>query len=316
MKTSFRSLLTAFAGLFFLTQSASASAEAVLHRVEGVPDQPLREDAEPRDNSNPALWLVSDHDTQIYLFGTIHILRPGLNWFDDAVAEAFDKSDEVVLEVIEPDDNSMQMTMIKSALSTDGTPLRARLDETERSSYDAALAKLGMPAATFDSYKPWFAAVSLGAMPLLQAGYDLDSGAERTITLAARKSGKRLGQLETVEQQIGYFNTLSKETQLAYLDSVISSMDTVTEDIDELVRDWSAGDAVGLAKQMNEGLADPALRTTLLTERNVNWANWIEKRLEKPGTVFVAVGAGHLAGPDSVQQQLAQMNIAADRVEY
>ena len=52
----------------------------------------------------------------------------------------------------------------------------------------------------------------------------------------------------------------------------------------------------------------------MFTERNARWADWIAARMQTPGTVFVAVGAGHLAGKDSLLVRLAETRIASQRV--
>ena len=58
----------------------------------------------------------------------------------------------------------------------------------------------------------------------------------------------------------------------------------------------------------------PELAQVLLIQRNGNWAKWIKDRLARPGTVFVAVGAGHLAGKGSVQDQLKDLGVASVRI--
>ena len=66
---------------------------------------------------------------------------------------------------------------------------------------------------------------------------------------------------------------------------------------------------------MNRSLTDPALAKALLYDRNANWAECIDERLDTPGTVFIAVGAGHLAGEKSVQDYLAGRDIAVTRIQ-
>jgi uncharacterized protein YbaP (TraB family) len=58
----------------------------------------------------------------------------------------------------------------------------------------------------------------------------------------------------------------------------------------------------------------PETYKTMFVERNARWAGWIANRLKTPGTVFVAVGAGHLSGPDSVQSQLAAIGVKSARI--
>jgi hypothetical protein len=63
-------------------------------------------------------------------------------------------------------------------------------------------------------------------------------------------------------------------------------------------------------------LTDAKLYAALLTNRNANWAAWINEQMAKPGTTFMAVGAGHLAGSTSVQQLLSAYGLTAERVDY
>ena len=84
-----------------------------------------------------------------------------------------------------------------------------------------------------------------------------------------------------------------------------------------MVDEWAHGQPDALAREMNDSLKDsPEVARVLLVERNQRWAGWIQNRLRTPGTVFIAVGAGHLAGPQSVQRQLARLGLRAERVNY
>ncbi len=85
--------------------------------------------------------------------------------------------------------------------------------------------------------------------------------------------------------------------------------------MDRMVDEWLEGDADGLAALLNEGLTDPVLAEALLYARNDRWAEWIDTRMDSPGTVFVAVGAGHLAGAKSVQDYLTARGFTVDRVQ-
>lgn len=271
-------------------------------------------DARPTD-ADPAIWVVRDPDTTIYLFGTIHILKPGLTWFDDAVKAAFDRSDELVIEMIEPDAATIQRTTVRLGLDTSGTSLRERLTPEARGRYEAALATLSLPPAAFDSFRPWLAAVSLSVLPLLKAGFDPKAGVERTILSGNMKP---VSGLETLDEQFGFFADLADVDQIAFLNATVDSVGASEEDSGRLVDAWAAGDVDRVAAVMNEGIADspPVVASVLLSDRNARWAKWIEDRLRRPGTVFLAVGAGHLAGDESVQAKLATDGIQAVRIVY
>ncbi len=267
--------------------------------------------------ATPALWRVSDADTTIYLFGTVHVMKPGIDWFRGGVKAAFDGSDELVLEIVEPDDpNAMGAVMMSKALAGDGVALSARLDDPARDKYRAAMEANAMPWQAFEGFAPWMAGMALSVAPLQKLGYRADLGAEKVLRAAAVKAGKRVEALETVEQQIDFFATLPMAQQVQFLNATVDGLPEMEGEFAGLLRYWQAGDPKKLAKSMNESLeATPQLAQILLIGRNANWAQWIKGRMDQPGTVFVAVGAGHLAGRGSVQDQLKALGIATRRVK-
>lgn len=273
--------------------------------------------AQEAKDADPALWVVEDADTTVYLFGTVHALKPGLSWFDEAVRTAFDKSDELVLEMVEPDPATMQGLILKIAVNLEGPTLTEKLPADKREAFAKAVTDVGAPVAALDRFDPWFAAVTLTVAGLPKLGYDQANGAEHVLGAAAKAAGKPVIGLETPEQQLGFFDTLAEPLQLKFLVSTIDDYPQMAGQLDAMVTNWAAGDPEKLAKVMNEELADtPEIAKVLLADRNARWADWIAQRMQKPGTVFLAVGAGHLAGPDSVQAGLAKRKLTAERVRY
>ena len=268
-------------------------------------------------DADPALWMVKDHDTTVYLFGTVHVLKPGLSWFDDAVKKAFDTSDSLVLELVMPDPAAMQATVMKMGMDPGGTPLSQKLPAADRDAYLKAVAEIGAPLAVMEQLKPWLAATEFSVAPLGKLGYSPENGPETVLTAAAKAANKQVLGIETPEQQFGYLDGLSQEAQIDFLDSAIKDLPTLGKDMDEMVADWSKGRPEALAKIMNDDLSGQTeLKQTLLLDRNAHFASWIAARMKQPGTVFVAVGAGHLAGAGSVQDDLAKTyHLKADRIE-
>ena len=309
IRSKFLALRRALAGLALFASPALADPQTlptpIASTLREVPPAPLK----------PALWSVSDADTTIYLFGTIHALRPGLPWFDGAVAQAFAESGTLVTEIADVGSMDTAQTLLGSAMLPPGQTLRGKLSEADRALFDAALARASIPAAALDRFKPWYAAVVLSSLPLLRAGYQLDQGVEIQLATRARASGKSQQALETAAYQLGLFDSLPEASQLAYLKQVVENLDQVTAQIDSLIVEWGQGDAEGLAAQMNADKSDAELVEVLLARRNRAWAEWIDKRLETPGTVFLAVGAGHLAGSGSVQDVLSGKGIASQRLQ-
>ncbi|BBC73075.1 conserved hypothetical protein [Altererythrobacter sp. B11] len=260
----------------------------------------------------PALWKVADEDTTIYLFGTVHALPKDVNWFDGRIERAFHGSQELVTEIDLDQAAASSQALAAAGMLPPGQNLRELMSEENRVQFEEALVSLGLPVEALDRFEPWFAAMTLTLLPLVQDGYQTDSGVE--LALGKKAAGKERGALETIQQQIDLFDGLPMDAQLTFLDQTVEAVPNASKSLDAMVAEWAKGDAQELAKLLNSELTDPALYARLLTQRNANWAGWIENRLAEPGTVFVAVGAGHLAGKGSVQDQLRRHGLKAKRV--
>ncbi len=266
--------------------------------------------------SGPALWKVADEDTTIYLFGTVHVLPAGIEWYGPRIEQALTSSDTLVTEIPVGAETEarMQQLVMTTGMLPEGGNLREQIGADNRAVYEGALGKLGLPVNAFDRFEPWMAGLTLTILPLLQQGYSPESGVENQLESRAGAAMAREA-LETVEYQIGIFDSMPQEAQVGFLMSAAAMVDETKASLDAMVDRWLVGDADGLAKIMNEELGDPAVAEALLYTRNANWAEWIDARLQQPGTVFIAVGAGHLAGERSVQDLLATRGIASKRVQ-
>ncbi|MCJ2177447.1 TraB/GumN family protein [Novosphingobium album (ex Hu et al. 2023)] len=302
LKTALRNAACALA----LFSTLPAAAE------DTVPAAPAAETLAP---ATPALWKVADEDTTIWLFGTIHILPENVAWYAGPVAKAFDSSSQLVTEIPIDKAEGSQSVIMQKSLREDGKTLPDTLDDKERAAYDAGMTSIGLPPQAFDKNDAWFAALMLTLIPLKVSGYNLESGVDTQIGAMAKARQMENTALETPEYQISLFDDLPQATQRRYLDEVLKALPTVKTDIDSMVAAWKAGKADDLARLLNEQEDDPQLRKVLLTDRNAHWSKWIEERLKQPGTVFIAVGAGHLAGQGSVQDQLAQDGVSSERVQ-
>lgn len=291
--------------------------------LQGCASQPEPETAAPPPPverpvaaAGPGLWQVADDDTTIYLFGTVHALPQDVEWYRGPIESALATSQELVTEIpsgAAQDPGLQQMVMTRAVLPADES-LRDMLSDDDRQTYEIALGKLGMPPASFDRFEPWFAAMTLSVLPLVKAGYSAASGVEMKLEELAPADATR-GALETLEWQVELFDTLPTDSQTAFLMVSTQNIDEVVPMMDRMVGEWLDGDADGLAALVNEGLTDPVLADALLYDRNERWAEWVANRLDQPGTVFVAVGAGHLAGKQSVQDFLEGRGLAVTRVQ-
>ena len=292
-------------------QSTPTEAPASVEALD-----PVKADAAAVKDVDPALWVVKDADTTIYLFGSVHILKPGLGWFNDGVKTAFDASDQLVLELVELPAAEVQAMFGKFAMDQKGKALRSKMNDADRAVYEAAMGKLGIPAAAFDPFEPWAAAMTLSLLAMQKSGFDPNSGVEKQLTAAANITKKPIAGLETMAFQLGVFDTLAETEQVQFLVETAKDIDDAGATMDKMVDLWAAPDPEKLGALMNEEMTSRVLYDALLTKRNANWAKWISARMAKPGVTFIAVGAGHLAGPTSVQALLPAYSLNATRVAY
>jgi uncharacterized protein YbaP (TraB family) len=264
------------------------------------------------------MWKVADHDTTIYLFGTIHLLPKDTKWRSSAFDTAAAGADTLVVETVIDESNpaATMSELLQLAVSEGLPPLADRVPPEKKAALQAAVAKSGIPAPMFDKLETWAAAFMLLGVQFKELGLDPGSGVESALKRQFEDSKKAIGQLETNAEQLGFFDRLSEDAQRKFLVAMLDSAGNMSSEFKGMLDAWTRGDVKAIAKSFNSDLSDAAeLRDALLTRRNSNWANWVKGRLDQPGTVLVAVGAGHLAGEQSVQSMLENRGVKVTRVQ-
>ena len=266
-------------------------------------------------STGPALWVVKDEDSTIYLFGTVHLLRPDTIWRTPAFDAALAASDEVYLEITEIDQPEvMQPLVMRYGMAAEGQGLSTYLDDQDEGRLDAAARSVGATGAAFEPMRPWLAAMQVTVAGVVKSGYDPTSGVDLRILSAAKEAGKPVKGLETAEQQLQFFSTLPDEVQVDFLRQSLESFENGADLLDAIVTGWSAGDVASIEANIIDEMKEwGSLYDILLVRRNTDWADQIETMLEGSGTTFIAVGAGHLVGDDSVQEILQDRGVVAVR---
>lgn len=268
--------------------------------------------------AHPALWAVSDEDTTIYLFGTIHLLPDNYSWRTPAIDQAIANSGSLYVEtIVDPRNPQPLITAMRTLGYSNGLPpIADRVEPAKRPLLEAAIAKSGIPRPYFDKMETWAAAFTLLGIQYKEIGLAGENGPEQTLRDAFAAARKPVGQLETNAEQLGFFDVLPESAQRSLLEGAIEPAKSASVDFSQMLRGWANGDIDAIAKTFNHDLAEsPALRETLLDRRNANWSRWIEQRMAQPGVVFLAVGAGHLAGSDSVQSKLERDGFRVRRIQ-
>jgi uncharacterized protein YbaP (TraB family) len=253
--------------------------------------------------ARPALWSVSDADTTIYLFGTIHLLPANYQWRTPKLEEAVGSSHQLVVETIVDDKNPLKLfqAMAGLAFSPGLPPLSQRVPAAKRASLAAAVKKSGFPPQALDRMETWAAAFILLGNQFKDLGLKSGEGVEISLRSAFAGQGKPVGELESNVEQLSFFDRLPESAQRELLEGAIEQSDKVNADFQGMLAAWVRGDVKAIARTFNRDLSgSPELQRALINQRNANWSKWIEHRMAQPGALMVAVGAGHLAGRDSV----------------
>jgi len=268
--------------------------------------------------ARPALWQLSDADTSVYLFGTIHLLPENYRWRSAAFDQALNGSQELVVETIVDEKNPAKMmaALTSLAFSPGLPPLSERVPPAKRAALAAAVKKSGMPPQAFDRMETWAAAFMLLGIQFRDLGLKGGEGVETVLRTDFTAKGKPIGELETNAEQLGFFDKLPEGAQRQLLEGAIETGNSAQAELNAMLASWVKGDVKAIAKAFNRDLASsPELSDALIKRRNANWKKWIEARLATPGTTFVAVGAGHLAGSSSVISMLERDGYKVRRVQ-
>ncbi|MGA0706872.1 MAG: TraB/GumN family protein [Steroidobacteraceae bacterium] len=225
----------------------------------------------------PRLWRLQGANNAVYLFGSMHLLRPGDFRVEGALASAYQDAETLLLEV---DTNGLTQA------SAESITLQRALDEKGRA-------------------EPWFEALNVTTASLNQVGFTVESGVEAQLQRLARADGKRLGGLETLDEQLATLDSLSPEVQQELLQKSLEDAHRPLPELEAFVAAWKAGNDAYLTEQLNEEFVEhPEVYRALIVERNQRWARRIVELLEEHDDYLVVVGALHLVGEDSLQSLL------------
>lgn len=268
--------------------------------------------------AKPAMWRVADHDTSIYLFGTVHLLPAGYQWRTQRFNEVAGRADRLIVETIidEKNPQAFLADLARMSVSPGLPPIVERVPADKRDALRAVIAKSGVPEAALNNMETWAAAFVLLQVQFQNLGLSGGSGVETSLKSGFVSAGKPVEQLETNAEQLGLFDTLPEKAQREFLISAIDDPAKVREQFDGMLQAWVSGDVAAIGRTFNSEMKDsPELRAALIDRRNAKWSQRLEQRMAQPGTSLVAVGAGHLAGKGSVIDMLKKRGLRVERVQ-
>ncbi|MEL6370920.1 MAG: TraB/GumN family protein [Pseudomonadota bacterium] len=268
----------------------------------------------------PAMWHLTDDDSEVVLFGTFHILPEGVDWQTDAFTDAMARTETTITEadVASPEAQQQLMALVQQyGLNPPGTTLSSILGPERAGQLSAVAGDLGVPFAAIEPYRPWFAIISLSTLAMQKEGFDPTKGVEPIVLAKANEEGDAIDFLETAEYQIKALSSLDGPEMLANFDVSMGQFADFKAITDRLLEVWTQGDIDALdAEFFGEMRATaPMAYDALIVDRNENWTTEIKEIMAGEGDYFIAVGAGHLAGPDSVVNMLNAEGYEVKRVQ-
>ena len=265
--------------------------------------------------ADPAMWVVKDADSTVYLLGTIHVLKPGVHWRSEKLDAALKSSDEYWMEADIEADPAIAQTYAMNFGMDSRRSLASTVGEANFAKFIELAKGYDIPTEQLHQMRPWLASMLLARAQVLSTGYDPELGVDRTLEREAMTAGKPIKPFETASEQLGYLAEMPDQIAAEMLIQTLDEVEEGVEIVDELQAAWLAGDVkqlqrIGPDKMRKEA---PELFDAILVRRNTTWVKQIDAMLKGSGTQFIAVGAAHLVGKDSVPDQLGKLGYKVQR---
>jgi uncharacterized protein YbaP (TraB family) len=248
-------------------------------------------------------WKVSKGQGAIYVIGSVHLLSKDFYPLHPALEAAYQDSDYLVEEVDigEMTGTGSQLTMLTRGMQPSSQPLEKALSPSTLALLTKKSSELGLPMEALKQFKPWMIALTVEAMEWTKAGFDPELGLDKHFYEQAKRDGKVVQGLETIEYQISRFDEMPLELQDHLLAETLKSLDTERASMKQMIGSWGTGDAAAVERIVLKDLQqEPQLYKRLLVERNTNWMPKLDALFARKGRALVVVGAAHLVGPDGL----------------
>lgn len=265
--------------------------------------------------AQPPVWVVRDADSEMVLFGSVHILPPGTNWKPPALDAALKSADDLWFEL--PIDANSQAETARLAMQTGLLPpdktLSGLLTPADAARLARVAARYGVDLPLLDRLTPWYAEVAMAQAAYLKGGGAADAGVEQMLAAQVPPELPRRA-FETPAEQIALFSGSPLKEQIASLRETLEEMETKPDQYEDLIKAWMSGDLKAIDKEAIQPLkkASPLVFQRFLTDRNAKWIPILRQRLDGSGRSVVVVGVGHLIGPGGLPARLRALGYSVE----
>lgn len=258
------------------------------------------------------VWRVSGASNQVFLLGSIHMLREQDYPLPAAIETAYLESESIIMEIDldDLDPLAAQAIMRQLGVLPADQSLRQLMGPELYPGVEQAATVLDIPLELLQQSRPWLAAVTIEQLLLSRIGFNPALGIEAHLVSRAASDGKEITGLETLREQFEFLASLTLDTQRQLLLQTLDSNHDLEQQMDALIHAWRHGDVAFIEAQMLEDIVRyPELYAVIVSERNRRWAEQIEQLLDDEQDYLVVMGSMHLVGADGVPALLQQKDL-------
>ena len=254
-----------------------------------------------------SVWRVSNGDSEVYLGGTVHLLRPSDYPLPAEYEEAYQASSELFFEtdISSMNDLTVQAQMLQQLTYSDGRTLKTVLSNEAYSALEDYTANIGMPLMVLEQFKPGMIVSTLQVLEFQRIGFT-PQGVDAYYNTRALGDAKGIGALETIEEQIGFLAAMGEGNESEFILLSLDDLANTHELMEDMIGAWRSGDTSALQRLFVDDMRKraPELYDSLLRQRNLRWIPQIEAMFDDEETEFVLVGAAHLIGGEGLVELL------------
>jgi uncharacterized protein len=250
-----------------------------------------------------SVWQVSSAKASVYLAGSCHVLRASDLPLPAEFETAYQKSRRIVLEAPIDDLEKPEFLarLMQAAIYSDGTTLKQHISPAAYALTENFCEERNYPMEQFQMFRPWMLTMSLTMLEMARIGADATNGVDRLFNEKAKQDGKKIGSLETVDQQISFLTAMDETMGDDQIEETIDELRQVGVKGPQILNAWKEGDDIKLEElNLKELKAHPRVYQALLVDRNRRWIKDIEAYLSGPENTMVIVGVAHLVGSDGI----------------
>lgn len=269
-------------------------------------------------NDGPAMWKVTDANSTVYLYGSVHLLKDNTDWQKRDLDAALAEVGTVYFEVPDTDKANMEASVLQRqyGLYDSGERLSDHLDSAVKKHLAAAAYNIGLTPERLDIFKPWLVTDMLSLAGAENAGFLAANSVDAALRAQARAARKDIRALESMKDTIEAVALLSPQLQLQSLEDTVRGFDAYGSDLETVTNAWIVGNAELLETEMliPAKAKSAEMYAILFTNRNIAWAKKMDQFLQGDETALVVVGIGHLLGEGGLPNRLKELGYDVERV--